>query len=99
MNKRTTDEWKNDVEPALLSKIHELKIIGYAGVTKEELWLYLNEKVWVNNPKKLIHEMIQDILRFPPSDYINYLTVEALTVQKGKADLMESIRALTEPKA
>lgn len=97
MNKKTIDEWRYYVEPALLSKVNELKIVGYAGVTTDELWGYLKSKVWQLDKQRSVHEVIQDILRFAPSDYINHITVKALTVQGDKESLMESIRALTEP--
>lgn len=97
MGKRPTSEWKSVVIPALVSKINELKLIGYARVTPDELWECLEDRVWQGNPEKYLHEVVQDIIHLPPSVYISYITVAALTVKDDKADLLASIRALTNP--
>lgn len=95
--KKLPSEWKSLVMPALLSKVNEFKQIGYSGITIEELWTCLEARIWKEQKTLPIHEVVQDILHLPPSVYISFITIEALTTKDDKADLMESIRALTEP--
>ena len=43
-----------------------------------KLWSCLEEKVWKGNPKKRLHEVIQDIFHLSPHTYMNFMTIEAL---------------------
>lgn len=92
--KKTVKEWKNTVEPALRSKRADFKLIGYADVSTEIIWQCLEEKVWRNNPKKRLHEVVEDIFHLSTSTYMNFMTVKAL--KSDKDDLMASIQAVTE---
>jgi len=93
VEKKTVQEWKTHILPALYSKQSEFKLIGYTEVTKEEIWKCLEEKIWKGNPNKRLHEVVQDIFHLPASTYMNYMTVDALKVEED--DLMASIHALT----
>lgn len=97
MDKKLPNEWKSLITPALKSKVNEFKQIGYTGITMEELWTCLEVRVWKEQKELQLHEVVQAILHLPPSVYISFITIEALTTKDDKADLMESIRALTEP--
>lgn len=97
MEKKLPTEWKPLILPALKSKVNEFKQIGYNGITIEELWTCLEARVWKDEKTLPIHTVVQDVLHLPPSVYISFITIEALTTKDNKDDLMESIRALTEP--
>lgn len=96
MTKKVANEWKSLVMPALESKVKEFKTIGYSGVTVDEVWTCLEARVWKKQQPIQLHEVVQNILHLPPSVYISFITVEAITMKHDKKDLMESIKALTE---
>lgn len=96
MEKKTVQEWKKELQPALLSKCDEFKLYGYHDITEEELWNCLKEKVWKGNPSKRLYEVTADIFHLPSSTYMNYIRVGALRVDKD--DLMSSIQALNQGK-
>lgn len=92
MEKKTAQEWRPYIIPAINSKLSEFKLIGYGDVNEDVLWRCLEEKVWKGNPKKRLHEIIQDIFHLQPSTYMNFLTVE--TLQDQDDDLLASIQAV-----
>lgn len=71
------DFYKQQVEPALQSKMEEFKLLGYDRVTMEELWDCLQVKKWKKKEDKQLHEVVADILSLKVSEYMSYLTIEA----------------------
>jgi len=96
MEKKTVQEWKEIVQPALTSKCDEFRLIGYQDISEDEIWNCLEEKVWKGNPVKRLYEVTADIFHLPSSTYMNYKRVGALKVDKN--DLMSSIEALNQKK-
>lgn len=88
---KTIEDWRADIEPALISKAKELQLMGYPEATKEDVWDCLVAKVWKNNPSKRLHEVVQDIFHLRTNTYMSYLTVQA---QANEEDLLTSIQAL-----
>src|SRR5690625_1739530 len=95
MEEKTVQEWKPYIIPALESKRSEFKTIGYEDVTEAMIWRCLEEKIWKGNPKKRLHEIIQDIFHLQTTTYMNFVQVEALQGQDD--DLMASIQAVMQP--
>lgn len=96
MENKQVSEWKVDIYPALLSKQKEFKLIGYKEVTVDEIWQCLEAGIWKGNPSKRLHEVIQDVFHLSTNTYMNYITVDALKVEKD--DLMSSVEALMNNK-
>lgn len=73
------DQFQNQVQPALQSKIEELSLLGYGTVSESQLWGFLIKKKW-KKPKEEIHlyEIVQEILSLDLGEFMNYQTVEAL---------------------
>lgn len=77
----TTKAWESyrqELIPALESKLTELSLLGYAKVTEDQLWTFLLAKKW----KKLsgdihIHRLVRDILQVKPQEFMSYQTIEA----------------------
>lgn len=67
-----------DVQPALKSKKEEFTMLGYEGVTEQEIWIFLTRKKW-KKPKNDIrlYEIVADILSIQPGEYMNFVTIEA----------------------
>ncbi len=88
------------IEPALESKLEEFEMMGYGKATKESLWMFLTKKKW-KKPKDTIrlHEIVNDILRVKPGDYMNFETVEAFRSPNWFSDINEDeLNELLRPK-
>ncbi len=89
--KKTVEEWKVELRPALQSKAEEFQMMGYSRATEEDVWKCLLKKVWKGNPNKRVHEVFQDVFHLSSNIYMSYLTIDAYQDD----DLMASIAALT----
>ena len=49
------------LQPALKSKVAELKRDGYSYLTVEDVWNYLKESKWKNSKNLALNEMVSDI--------------------------------------
>ncbi len=89
------ERFRNQVIPALKSKVEELSLLGYGTVREEQLWEFLTHKKWkkVKEDKKL-YEIIDDILSVKPGEYMNYASVEALKLSEFSFDNEEELREL-----
>lgn len=90
--KKKAKEWKALIDPVLDSKVSEFQLMGYSRATKDDIWKCLSKKVWIGNPDKHIHEIVQDIFHLGSNIYLSYLTVEAYQ----NDDLMASIAAVNK---
>lgn len=86
--------WKKKIDPVLVSKVDELKLLGYNRATKDEVWKTLTQKVWKGDPELRLYEIVQDILHMSSHTYVSYLTKEAYQDE----DLLASIEALSSEK-
>lgn len=71
------NHFRTQVEPALISKLEEFRLLGYNDVSESGLWDFLIRKKWkkVKDDIKL-YEIIDNILSVKVSDYIAYATIE-----------------------
>jgi hypothetical protein len=73
------DSFRVKVEPALLSKLEELSILGYGTYNETQLWSFLTKKKWKKpNVEINLYEVVQDILTLKPGEFMSFQTVEAL---------------------
>lgn len=73
------DQFRIQVEPALQSKLEELSILGYGTHNETQLWNFLTKKKWKKpNEEIYLYEIVQDILRLKPGEFMSFQTVEAL---------------------
>lgn len=57
----SVEELYKRLNPALKSKVAELKEHGYGYLTVEDVWNYLKEKKWQNSHNLSLNEMVSDI--------------------------------------
>lgn len=95
MNNHQYDEFRNEVEPALLCKVEELSFLGYGTYQEGQLWNFLVKKKW-KKPKTDIHlyEIVEDILSLKPGDFMNFQAVEALKSSEFSFDNQEEWKEL-----
>lgn len=77
VNRHPVEFYKDQVKPALESKLEELRMLGYDRVSLEEIWDCLEKKKWKKKKDKFLHEIVEDILSLKLSEYMSYLTIEA----------------------
>jgi len=75
--KQQFEVWKQDVTPALTSKIEEFHFLGYDKATEEELWECVLAKLKKEKQLVRIHHLVNKILTLKATDYMTWLTVGA----------------------
>lgn len=73
------DRFRENVGPALKSKLEEFSVLGYSTITEQDLWNFLTIKKW-RKPNTEIHlyEIVQAILGVKIGEYMNFASVEAI---------------------
>lgn len=89
------DRFRNEVKPALNSKVEEFTLLGYGTIQEQQLWDFLISKKWkkVKEDMKL-YEVVDDIMSLKPGEYMNYASVEALKISGFSFDNEEDLKAL-----
>ncbi|ARI76956.1 post-transcriptional regulator [Halobacillus mangrovi] len=72
---KTVSQWKKHVDPVLIIKTDELRLLGYV-TTKNEVWECLRAKVWEGNPEKRLYEIVQDVLHLKSHTYESFVNHE-----------------------
>ncbi|WP_078552668.1 post-transcriptional regulator [Bacillus alkalicellulosilyticus] len=75
--KQQFDVWKENVLPALQSKLDELHLLGYEKATLEEVWECVMYKLRKKKHFMHLHTFVNFILRIKPTEYMTWLTVES----------------------
>lgn len=71
------NHFRIQVEPALVSKLEEFRLLGYNEVSESELWGFLTRKKWKKVKEDIkLYEIIDDILSVKVSDFISFATIE-----------------------
>ena len=72
------ERYRNQVKPALKSKIDELNMLGYGDIEEQQVWNYLVNKKWKKTEVEFrLFEVVADIMSINPGEFMNYTTVEA----------------------
>jgi hypothetical protein len=71
--------WKERTLPVITSKLEELHMLGYERATADEIWKVVLKKRKKKKDEPQMHDLTNDILRITPTDYMNWLTTEAIT--------------------
>ncbi|GGE75347.1 post-transcriptional regulator [Priestia taiwanensis] len=72
------DKHRDELAEVIMSKVEEFHFLGYDRVTVEEIWDCLKKKKWKKYKEdKLLHQLVNDVLSLSPSEFMNYLTIEA----------------------
>ncbi|WP_338451503.1 post-transcriptional regulator [Niallia oryzisoli] len=89
------DRFRSKVGPALKSKQEEFLLLGYEGVSEEEIWQFLVKKKWKKgNIEIKLYEMVQSILSLKIGEFMNYSAVEALRDAEFTLDNEEELLEL-----
>lgn len=89
------DRFRKQVEPALISKIEELKLLGYGTINENQLWDFLVSKKWKRVKEDIkLYEIVDEILSLKPGEYMSYASVEALKLADFSFDNEEELKEL-----
>lgn len=91
------EHFRTKVQPALLSKANEFRMLGYDTITPDGIWTFLMEKKWKNSQKDIhLYKVVADILAVQVGEYMNYATVEAFRMADSFSISEEERKALFE---
>lgn len=77
------DCFRDTVQPALVSKLEEFRLLGYDTITETSLWEFLTKKKWKKNQEdKKLFEIVQDIMSVDIGDFMNYATIQAFKMDE-----------------
>ncbi|WP_216829116.1 post-transcriptional regulator [Alkalihalobacterium elongatum] len=76
MQQQQFEVWKDNVMPALQSKLEELHMFGYNKATIDTIWKSVMFKLRKRKDYIHLHEFVNVILTLRAPEYMNYLTVE-----------------------
>lgn len=65
-------ELYNRLEPALSTKIAEMKRKGYKEIEKKDVWNYLSSSKWMISTDLSLHQMVSDILNSSNQEIYQY---------------------------
>lgn len=76
-NSHAYTHFRTQVEPVLIGKLEEFRLLGYHSVSEEGLWDFLTKKKWKKVKDEIrLYEIVQDIFSVKVSDYISFETIE-----------------------
>jgi hypothetical protein len=94
-NTHRFEHFRTQVQPAIVSKLSEFRLLGVDSVAEKELWDFLIKKKWKKkNEEMKLHEIIQEILSVKVSDYISFATIEAYKTTEFSFDDEEELKKL-----
>ena len=75
--KQQFEVWREDVEPALISKLDEFHFLGYERVTIEEIWECVLYQLRKQKGFLHFHAFVNQVMTLKPQTYMNWLTVKS----------------------
>ena len=66
------DDLHRRLEPALMSKVQDLKRNDYTDICEDDVWDFLSFTKWIHAENLLLHEMVDDILHADNDAILKY---------------------------
>lgn len=74
------EDWdvvRDHIEPYLLSKLEEFRLLGLMHLTMDDLWNFVKESLVKKKKDALsLHELVNFIMRLSVNDYLNKIRLE-----------------------
>ncbi|WP_100371976.1 post-transcriptional regulator [Bacillus sp. FJAT-45037] len=77
MEKQQFESWKEDVMPAIVTKVEEFHFLGYGRVTTDEVWNCVMDRLRKQTEFMRLHAFVQVILTLKIQDYMTWLTKQS----------------------
>lgn len=72
------DKYREQITPAIISKVEEFILLGYDRTSEDQVWACLKKKVWKKKKDDIrIHQLVSDVMKLPVQTYMSYLTVQS----------------------
>lgn len=81
MERQPIEKLRYIAKPVIDSKLEEFRILGYEDVKEEQLWNFLESRVWKQKNDLPIHQLVSDIFAVKINDFMNHTTVESYKVR------------------
>ena len=89
------DEFRTQVQPAIVSKLEEFRLLGYDSVAESELWEFMKKKKWKKISEDIkLYEIIDDILSVKIGDYMNFTAIESYKTSEFSFDDENELKEL-----
>jgi hypothetical protein len=72
----TYDDWREQLEPFLTSKLEEFHLLGLQRITRDELWEFSKERFAKQKEELKCHRIVGHLMRLSINDYLNKLRME-----------------------
>lgn len=86
-NLEQVQAWKEHVYPVLISKAEEFQLLGYDSVKPENIWNCALAKLKRKKKEYMLHQLVNEIFKLSANEYMNWLTIQAVT--STDVDLLE----------
>ncbi|MEQ2526363.1 post-transcriptional regulator [Robertmurraya yapensis] len=89
------ERFRNEVKPALKSKVEELSLLGYGTIQEQQLWDFLINKKWKRVKEDIkLFEIVEEVMSLKAGEFMNYASVEALKLSEFSFDNEEDLKEL-----
>lgn len=92
MEQKLMSEWKDSIRVVIISKVNELRYLGYDEADETNVWQCLMKKVWKKDRTIPLHQIVEDVLHLKPHLFMSYMTQMAYQTD----DLSGAIRGVLE---
>jgi len=80
----TLEELYNKLNPALDTKVNELKLNGISYIKKDDIWNYLKNNKWRLSKDLTLSKCVDDILNTDDSEYKKYVRKKMSSILGGE---------------
>ena len=70
------EQWRTRLEPFIISKWEEFRLLGLTSLSVEELWEFMKEKLHKAKVEQRIHKVTEIIMGLSVNDYLNKVRME-----------------------
>ncbi|MGY3777728.1 post-transcriptional regulator [Isobaculum melis] len=78
-----------NLEPWLLLKADEFKLMGYNEISLNEIWLYLTSFKWKNRQDLSFHQQVSDLSSLKPTEYLSFALMQRQKEAEKEVDLLD----------
>lgn len=78
MNERQQFEvWRSDIQPALISKVDELHLLGYDRANEDDVWTCVLYQLRKKKEFMHKHAFVNSVLTLKPQTFMTWLTIHS----------------------
>lgn len=84
--KQQFDVWRDQLTPAIISKVDEFHLLGYGQATADEVWDCVVDRLHKKKTFVRMHVFVNELLTLKPQTFMTWLTVQSY---KEPVDLLQ----------